>query len=179
MRFSLLGRFQRVYPLSLRPHAIRNDQFFSWSSLFFYRCTDRISFARLKSQDISSRAIKIGTLPAPSGPQPRVDFGEDSVETWESDYPADPIIPLPVRQQPWGAKPLKSNMGDWPTPSEPQVVKPHKNKPYFREKPVATVPPPCSPKSIYILASLVRQPSTGCIGRDTNTSDQARNPAPL
>ena len=31
---------------------------------------------------------------------------------------------------------------------------------YIREKTVATTPPPCSPKSIYVLAKLVRQYST-------------------
>ena len=31
-------------------------------------------------------------------------------------------------------------------------------KDYIRKKTVATAPPPCSPKSIYVLANLVRQP---------------------
>ncbi|KAF9785425.1 hypothetical protein BJ322DRAFT_829340 [Thelephora terrestris] len=62
--------------------------FAAWKSLFFYRCTDAISFAPLKSQGVDPRLS------------------------------------------------------------------------YVRDKTVATAPPPCSPKSIYLLASLVRQPST-------------------
>ena len=63
----------------------RNDESCSWKSLFFYRCTDTILFAPLKSQ------------------------GDDS----------------------------RLN--------------------YIREKTVEEAPPPCSPKSIYVLASLVRR----------------------
>ena len=62
----------------------RHNGFPSWKSLFFYRCTDTISFAPLRSQGADSR----------------------------------------------------SN--------------------YIRGNPAAAVPPPCSPKSIYILATLVR-----------------------
>ena len=63
-----------------------NDGLPSWKSLFFYRSTDQISFAPLKSQGVDSR--------------------------------------------------LK----------------------YVRENTVEAVPPPCSPKSIYVLANLVRRP---------------------
>ena len=66
---------------------LRNDYSCSWKSLFFYRCTDAILFAPLKSQGIDAR----------------------------SDY--------------------------------------------IRQKQGAAVPPPCSPKSIHVLASLVRKPS--------------------
>jgi len=62
-----------------------NDEACSWKSLFFYRCTDAISFAPLKSQGVDSRLE------------------------------------------------------------------------YIRENTVEEAPPPCSPKSIYVLASLVRQ----------------------
>ena len=65
------------------------DRFPRWKSLFFYRCTDEISFAPLRFQGIDSR----------------------------SDY--------------------------------------------IRERTVAVAPPPCSPKSVYILANLVRVPSVG------------------
>ena len=64
----------------------RNDEFCSWKSLFFYRCTDIISFAPLRSQGVDSRLN------------------------------------------------------------------------YIRERNAITAPPPCSPKSIYVLASLVRKP---------------------
>ncbi|KAF9785418.1 hypothetical protein BJ322DRAFT_829017 [Thelephora terrestris] len=69
VRFSSLGRSRR-----------------SWKSIFFYRCTDEISFAPLRSQGVVSRAN------------------------------------------------------------------------YIREKTVATAPPPCSPKSIYVLAELLGIP---------------------
>lgn len=39
---------------------------------------------------------------------------------------------------------------------------------YIREKTVTVAPPPCSPKSIYVLAVLVRQPSIECSGRAIN-----------
>ena len=86
MRFSLPGRFQRACALSPHPDAERNDKFPSWKSLFFYRCTDIIYFAPLKSQGVDYRLNHI------------------------------------------------------------------------REKSSDAAPPPCSPKTIYILASLVRQP---------------------
>ncbi|KAF9643565.1 hypothetical protein BDM02DRAFT_3132344 [Thelephora ganbajun] len=50
---------------------------------------------------------------------------------------------------------------------------------YIRENTVAVAPPPCSPKSICILANLVRLISIGCLGNDVNASNRARNPAPL
>ena len=165
MRFSLLGHFQRMYPFSLHRYAVGGDRFSSWRSLFFYRCTDMISFAPLKSQGIISHASEISALPAPSGLQLAVDA------------PAGPVIPLPVTKQLRGGKLRKSKIGSCPTPSEPQDVK--SSEPHFYEEPIATVLPPCSPKSIYILASLVRHPSAGCIERDANASNQARNPAPL
>ena len=68
--------------------ALRNDEFPSWKSLLFYRCTDVISFAPLKSQGADSRLN------------------------------------------------------------------------YIREKTTADAPPPCSPKSTYVLAKLVRQPQS-------------------
>ena len=77
----------------------RNDGSCSWKSLFFYRCTDVISFAPLKSQGIDSR--------------------------------------------------LK----------------------HIREKTVADAPPPCSPKSIYILAKLVRRSSIKRLMHDSDVSN--------
>ena len=88
VRFLLLDLFQRACTFSSRPRVERNDVFASWKSLFFYHCTDTISFAPLKSQGVDSRLNHI------------------------------------------------------------------------REKTVADAPPPCSPKSIYVLAKLVRQPPT-------------------
>ena len=85
----------------------RNDEFCSWKSLFFYRCTDRISFAPLRSQGVDSR--------------------------------------------------LK----------------------YIHERNAITAPPPCSPKSIYVLASLVRKPSIKRLTHATDTSIEVRNTAPL
>ena len=75
-------------------------EFPSWKSLFFYRCTDEISFAPLRSQ----------------GAAPRSNF--------------------------------------------------------IREKTVATAPPPCSPKSIYVLAGLVIHPSIESLSHDANTANK-------
>ena len=69
------------------PRLDQNNEFARWKSLFFYCCTDKISFAPLRSQGVDSR------------------------------------------------------LG------------------YNHEKTVAANPPPCSPKSIYVLANLVRRPS--------------------
>jgi len=163
VRFSLLGRFQRMCLFALPLYAIRNNRFSSWSSLFFYRCTDRISFARLKSQDISSRLSKISALPTLSEPQPSVaestetGFGFPKLSVVDAPVRVGPVILPPIPQQVWGFETLET---------------------HFHEKPVAAVLPTCSPKSIYVLASLVRRPSIGCIGRDTNASNQARNPTP-
>ena len=84
----ITGSFS-AYVHSLTLYCRRNDEFRSWKSLFFYRCTDAILFAPLKSQDANSRSK------------------------------------------------------------------------YVRENTVTDIPPPCSPKSIYVLASLVShlQPS--------------------
>ena len=88
-------------------HIERNDEFSSWKSLFFYCCTNAISFAPLKSQGVDSR----------------------------------------------------SN--------------------YIRAMEVTVTPPPCSPKSIYVLASLVRKPLIKCLTHDTDVSTEAGNTAPL
>ena len=68
-----------------------NNTLFSWKSLFFYRCTDEILFAPLKSQGVDSRLN------------------------------------------------------------------------YIRENTVTKTPPPCSPKSIYLLADFVSGPSVELI----------------
>ena len=84
----------------------RNNDPSSWKSLFFYRCTDVILFAPLKSQGVDAR----------------------------------------------------SN--------------------YIRQKQGAAAPPPCSPKSIYVLASLVRKPPIKPPTRETDAVNQARDGAP-
>ena len=78
----------------------------SWKSLFFYHCTDMISFAPLKSQGIDAR----------------------------SDY--------------------------------------------IRQNQRAAAPPPCSPKSIHVLASLVRKPPIKRLTHETDAVNQARDRAP-
>ena len=87
-------------PSSLR--LPRSDDSSSWKSLFFYRCTDVILFAPLRSQGVDAR----------------------------SDY--------------------------------------------IRRNKRAAVPPPCSPKSIHVLASLVRKSPIKCLIRATDTVNQAR-----
>ena len=100
----ILGSFS-AYVLSNVPLQ-KNDGLPSWKSLFFYRCTDEISFAPLKSQGIDSR--------------------------------------------------LK----------------------YIRENTVDAAPPPCSPKSIYVLATLVRQPLTNLLTCNIDVSTLVGNHAP-
>ena len=85
----------------------RNDELSSWKALFFYRCTDIISFAPLKSQGADSRSS------------------------------------------------------------------------YIRAMNGSVVPPPCSPKSIYVLASLVSKPWIRGLAHDTDVSVEVRNPASL
>ena len=46
---------------------------------------------------------------------------------------------------------------------------------YIRSRTVAVTPPPCSPKSIYVLAGLVRNFLIMPLRYDTNASEQARN----
>ena len=91
VRFSPLDHFRRVQLSTLLFFPVKNDRISSWKYLFFYRCTDEISFAPLKSQGVDSR--------------------------------------------------LK----------------------YIRENTVEAAPPPCSPKSIYVLAYLVRRTSTSTL----------------
>jgi len=102
-----IGSFSAYVHLPSCLHLKRNDEFFSWKSLFFYRCTDSISFAPLKSQGVESRLD------------------------------------------------------------------------YIRARSATTAPPPCSPKTIYILASLVGKPLIKCLVHDTDGSIEARNTAPL
>ena len=102
MRF-LLGHFQRACTFLRHPCDEGNNESSSWKSLFFYRCTDVISFAPLRSQGVDSRLDHI------------------------------------------------------------------------RERTTVTAPPPCSPKSIYVLANSVRQLSTGHLTHDTDISCQARD----
>jgi len=85
----------------------RNDELSSWKSLFFYLCTDDISFAPLKSQGADSRSSYI-----------------------------------------------------------------HGMRETF-------VPPPCSPKSIHVLASRVSRPSIRRLAHEIDVSIEVRNPGPL
>ena len=106
VRFSSLGPSLRKCDSPSRHFLEGNDQFFSWKSLFFYRCTDEISFAPLRSQGVAPR----------------------------------------------------SN--------------------FIREKTLATAPPPCSPKSIYVLAGLVMYLSIESLSHDANAAKQARDSTP-
>ena len=47
-----------------------NNELPSWKSLFFYRCTDVISFAPLRSQGIDSRLVHIRKVTTPTAPPP-------------------------------------------------------------------------------------------------------------
>ena len=86
---------------------LRNNKRSSWRALFFYRCTDVISFAPLRSQGVDAR----------------------------SNY-------------------VRGRMG-------------------------TATPPPCSPKSIYVLASLARKHSIEHLIYHTDRCAEARNSASL
>lgn len=80
------GRSRRTSSTLSPSRLDKSDGFLSWKSLFFYCCTDSISFAPLRSQGVDTRSS------------------------------------------------------------------------YIREMASAMAPPPCSPKSIYVLANLVSRP---------------------
>jgi len=101
------GSFSAYVHLQSCLHLERNDEFSSWKSLFFYRCTDTISFAPLRSQGVESRLD------------------------------------------------------------------------YIRGRNTTATPPPCSPKTIYVLASLVGRPLIKYFTRDTDGSIEAGNTVPL
>ena len=68
------GSFSAYVHFLSRPRLEGNDGFPSWKSLFFYRCTDTILFAPLKSQGVDYRLNHIrGTrttaAPPPSSPK--------------------------------------------------------------------------------------------------------------
>ena len=100
------GSFSAYVNFPSRLHLERNDEFSSWKSLFFYRCTDMISFAPLKSQGVDSRSK------------------------------------------------------------------------YVCETKATAAPPPCSPKSIYVLAALVRKPSIKRLTDSTDVPIEAGNTVP-
>jgi len=101
------GSFSAYVHLLSCLHLERNDEFPSWKSLFFYRCTDTISFAPLRSQGVESRLN------------------------------------------------------------------------YIRGRNATTEPSPCSPKTIYVLASLVGKPSIKRLAHDTDGPIEVGNTAPL
>ena len=156
MRFLLLGLFQRAYSLSPLHSAIGIEWFYSWKSLFFYRCTDVISFAPLKSQSIGLRPRKTS---ASSEPQ---SIGSDLKNISARGHPPEPHSAVGSRpsrngtppQQPRGANSRADGVVGWSTSVESQVVDSFLN--LLGKNTVAASPPPCSPKSIYILANLVR-----------------------
>jgi len=68
-----LGHFQRKCASPSHSRAERDDECSSWKSLFFYRCTDVILFAPLKSQGVDSRSdyirkVTVTTAPPPCSP---------------------------------------------------------------------------------------------------------------
>ena len=199
VRFSSLGHSPRTYAIPPHPHVERSDGFSSWKSLFFYRCTDIISFAPLKSQPArkaNEPAKPRGPIPVQQqrqgatrlgwdfgdlfsgvleqkGPQERVGAYNDRLK--KSPAPVEPKLerqPAPVKPKPERqSAPVKPKLENPPAPAEPkkaeekmalwEMTKEERRADYIREKPVAIAPPPCSPKTIYVLASFVRQPSIG------------------
>jgi len=101
------GSFSAYVHLPSCLHLERNDEFFSWKSMFFYRCTDMISFAPLRSRGAEFRLN------------------------------------------------------------------------YIRGRNATTEPPPCSPKTIYVLASLVGRPLIKYFTCDADGLIEAGNTTPL
>ena len=70
----ITGSFSAYAHFNVPSFSEINDGFFSWKSLFFYRCTDVILFAPLKSQGVESRLNFISNntvaeLPPPCSPK--------------------------------------------------------------------------------------------------------------
>jgi hypothetical protein len=176
VRFSSQDHFLRTCAVLLRPHVERNDDFSSWKSLFFYRCTDTILFAPLKSQP--GRRVYGPT-------EPRVQVQKGKMDVPGGEWGLSP--PPPEMEQEEETETDSERPGEDHTPVEPMKAeemavlweKEESRADHIRENTVAAAPPPCSPKTIYVLANLVRQSSTERPARDTNTPHQARNSAPL
>ena len=196
VRFLSLGHFLRTYTIPPRPHLKRNDEFTSWKSLFFYRCTDKISFALLKSQPgrrVNEPAKPRGPVPVPQESNLATGSG------WGGLF-------LGVLEQTGQQEGVKAHNGQLEKPHAPVEPKKAEEKTvlwektkeerrtsytreqrkedrrvpgYIREKAVAAAPPRCSPKTIYVLASFVRRSSIGSLTHGTNISRQAQNSAPL
>ena len=65
----VVGSFS-AYDISIRPLSLKNDELSSWKSLFFYRCTDEMTFAPFKSQGLDSRLKYIGRNTVAMAPHP-------------------------------------------------------------------------------------------------------------
>ena len=173
VQFLSLGHFLRTCAVLPRPHLERNDGLSSWKSLFFYRCTDTVLFAPLKSQP--GRRMNAYTPSHVRARKGRKGVGRSllSPEMKQQEKTETDSEPPIGGHEP--AEPMKTEetMMPWENTKEEQRAD------YIRRKAVAAAPPPCSPKTIYVLANLVSQPSTEHLTHDTNTSHQARNSAPL
>ena len=67
----IAGSFSACVCFSRPPLSSANDEFSSWKYLFFYRCTDAISFAPLKSQVVNRRKKRrvVTSAPPPCSPK--------------------------------------------------------------------------------------------------------------
>ena len=128
----------------------RNDDSSSWKSLFFYRCAEE------EEKEEQTRAVlTTGSFSAyvHSPSCLRLPRNDDS-SSWKSLFfyrCTDVILFAPLRSQGVDAR-----------------------SDYIRRNKGAAVPPPCSPKSIHVLASLVRKSPIKCLIRATDTVNQAR-----
>jgi hypothetical protein len=164
VRFSSLGHLLRTCAILPRPHVERNDEFSSWKSLFFYRCTDAILFAPLKSDP--DHRIKEAAKPPEQVEQ--VNLGTKGKRRKGKGAPAV----VEQKGQPEMDRADNGQFEKGPASLEPngtdKKTKEERRADYIREKTVAAAPPPCSPKTIYILADLVRQLSVKRLTHDTD-----------
>ena len=85
----------------------RTDEFSSWKSLFFYRCTDVISFAPLKSQGIDSRSAHIRKVTGAIAPPP---CSPKSIYVLASSVRCPPVTSRPgtdILNRAWNSTPLR------------------------------------------------------------------------
>ena len=178
----ITGSFSAYVHFLAYPCSERNDEFFRWRSLFFYRCTDTISFAPLRSQGSSSRSSQ--------GSLSRSSQGSLSLGSWDlfNLVSQDSLNPGPqgslsLGSQGPSSRGRKKRKGVTTTPAFPPpspksvgvTTAPafHTRLPKNVGATTAPVFPPCSPKSVYVLANLVRRSSIKRLGYEANASDQA------
>jgi len=129
--------------------------FSDWKSLFFYLCTDTISFAPLKSQGANFRLNhEVQELPQTTGKVRVLSKSKKS----RRQAPSAPLHNSNPSLPEQGIELRTNSTGLFPTQSNEPCSLPETGLPQpslVRKGTVAAAPPPCSPKSIYVLTSLL------------------------